>query len=184
MATLLQSAPRVKSALCQDIIGWFRQDVSCLTGDHPPPLWREPRRSLPLPVSMFSYTRLPDLVDFVESQNDWSPQSRSLGRQTFLEVLRQPWVDAEHNCWLLEDGGRIKGFCLVHREPPIGRAVLQMVVDPASHDVPGRENNAQPRPEVLRRLECPGSPHVPPCRVHPGQSFGGSGVLQSAGHIH
>ena len=101
-----------------------------------------------MPVSMFSYTRLPDLVDFVESQNDWSPQSRSLGRQTFLEVLRQPWVDAEHNCWLLEDGGRIKGFCLVHREPPIGRAVLQMVVDPAFHDVP------EEKTMLSRALKC------------------------------
>ena len=148
MATLLQSAPSVKSALCQDITGWFQQDAACLTGDYQPPLLREPRRSPPLPVSMFSHTRLPDLVDFVESQNDWSPQSRSLGRQTFQEALSQPWLDPEHNCWLLEDGGRIKGFCLVHREQLIGRAVLQMVIDPSFHDA------SKEKTMLSRALKC------------------------------
>ena len=148
MATLLQSAPSVKSALCQDITGRSQPDVACLTGDYQPPLWREPRRSPPLPVSMFSYTRLPDLVDFVESQNDWSPQSRSLGRQTFQEALSQPWLEPEHNCWLLEDGGRIKGFCLVHREQLIGRAVLQMVIDPSFHDA------SKEKTMLSRALKC------------------------------
>ena len=89
-----------------------------------------------MPISTFSYARLPDIVDFVESQNNWAAQSRHLGRQTSQDVLQQPWLDPEHNCWLLEDEGRIRGFCLVHREPPLGRAVLQMEVDPAFHGSP------------------------------------------------
>lgn len=82
-------------------------------------------------VLNFSYGRLASLVDFVESRNSWTRQGRDLGRQIFQQKLSQPSLDPEDNCWLLEDGGETKGFCLVNREPPIGRAVLQMDVDPS-----------------------------------------------------
>jgi len=83
-----------------------------------------------LPIVTFTYGHLPALLDFVESRNDWGSQGRDLGRKIFQEILEQPWLDLEGNCWVLEHQGAIKGFCLVHREPPIGRAVLQMEVDP------------------------------------------------------
>jgi mycothiol synthase len=84
-----------------------------------------------LPISNFSHDRLTALLDYVESRNHWNGPGRDLGRQTFQQNLSQPGFDPENNCWLLEDGGKVKGFCLVNREPPINRAVLQMDVDPS-----------------------------------------------------
>jgi mycothiol synthase len=83
-----------------------------------------------LPIVTFTDGRLPDLLDLAETLNDWGSHERDLGRKIFQELLEQPWLDLEVNCWILEEQGAVKGFCLVHREPPIGRAVLQMEVDP------------------------------------------------------
>ena len=84
-----------------------------------------------MPIVTFTDGHLPALLDFIESRNDWGSQGRVLGRKIFQELLQQPWLDLQANCWVLEDQGEIKGFCLVHRERPIGRAVLQMEVDPS-----------------------------------------------------
>ena len=87
-------------------------------------------------ISNFSFDRLTALVDFVESCNQWGDQGRALGRQTFQQILSQPGLEPENNCWLLEAGGQVMGFSLVHREPPIGRAILQMEMDPAFAGLP------------------------------------------------
>ena len=83
-----------------------------------------------MPIVTFNDGHLPALLDLVESLNDWGSQGRDLGRKIFQELLEQPWLDLQANCWVLEDQDSVKGFCLVHREPPIGRAVIQMEVDP------------------------------------------------------
>ena len=84
-----------------------------------------------MPIVTFTDGHLPALLDFVETLNDWGQHGRELGRKIFREFLDQPWLNLEGNCWILEVQGAVKGFCLVHREPPIGRAVLQMEVDPS-----------------------------------------------------
>ena len=76
----------------------------------------------------FSHGSLPALVDFVEYRNSWDRPGRELGRQVFQQNLSQPGFDPENNCWLLENEGQVEGFCLVNRELPISRAVLQMDV--------------------------------------------------------
>ena len=83
-----------------------------------------------MPISNFPHGRLTALVDFVESCSHWTAQGRDLGRQTFQQILAQPGLEPENNCWLLEVKGQVKGFCLVHREPRIDRAILQIEVDP------------------------------------------------------
>ncbi len=81
-------------------------------------------------ISNFSPERLEALVDFVESLSDWGPEGRDLGRRTVMQGAGQPGLDPVNNCWLVEFRGQVKGFCLVTREPSIGRAVLQMETDP------------------------------------------------------
>lgn len=83
-----------------------------------------------LPIVNFTDRHLPALLDFVESQSDWGSHGRDLGREIFRQIAQQPWLDIHGNCWLLEDHGVVNGFCLVHREPFIGRAVLQMEIAP------------------------------------------------------
>ena len=82
-------------------------------------------------ISKFSFERLEALVDFVEERSNWGALGRDLGRQTVSQGANQPGLDPRGNCWLIEHRGRVRGFCLVNREPSMGRAVLQMDVDPA-----------------------------------------------------
>lgn len=84
-----------------------------------------------MPVVTFTDGHLPALLDFVETLNDWGSQGRSLGRKIFQELLEQPGLDLHADCWVLEEQGAIKGFCLIHREPPIGRSVIQLEVVPS-----------------------------------------------------
>ena len=81
-------------------------------------------------VSNFSGDRLPALLDFVEKGSTWGDRGRALGRQTFQQKLGQPGLSPTDNCFLIEDGDQVDGFCLVVPEIPIGRAVLEMEVAP------------------------------------------------------
>ena len=78
-----------------------------------------------LPVLSFTPDKLPALLDFVESTSSWGEQGRDLGRKTFEQTLGQPGLDLLSHCFLLEEGGRVQGYCLVHHEPPISRMVLE-----------------------------------------------------------
>ena len=51
-----------------------------------------------------------------------------MGRRTFEDILRQPWLGTEDNCLLLEENGRVLGYCLVTPELPIERVVLDLDV--------------------------------------------------------
>jgi mycothiol synthase len=83
-----------------------------------------------LQVSNFSSDRLPALLDFVEGRSAWGDRGRALGRRTFQQILGQPGLSPTDNCFLLEEGDRVRGFCLVVPETPIGRAVLELEVEP------------------------------------------------------
>jgi mycothiol synthase len=83
-----------------------------------------------LRVSNFSGDRLPALLDYVENVSSWGDRGRALGRQTLQEKLGQPWLAPTDNCYLIEDGDRVGGFCLVVPEALIGRAVLELEVAP------------------------------------------------------
>lgn len=83
-----------------------------------------------MPIVTFTDGHLPALLDFVETLNDWGAQGRDLGRKIFRELLEQPWLDLQTDLCVLEVQGTIKGFCFVHREPPIGRSVIQIEVGP------------------------------------------------------
>ena len=85
-------------------------------------------QELPLPVYNYTNDRLPNLLDFVETGSSWGARSRELGRRTFQESLGQPGFSPEENCILLDDGGRLQGYCLVFPEIPIGRAVIELKV--------------------------------------------------------
>lgn len=78
-----------------------------------------------MPVRNFTWNDLPELLSFVDSiQSQSSHQSKDLARRTFHEVLEQPGLEPEENCLLVEEDGRIQGYCLVFPEPLIKRAVL------------------------------------------------------------
>ena len=53
-----------------------------------------------------------------------------MARQTFREVLAQPDLAPSDNCFLLEEEGKVQGFCLVFPELPIRRTVLEFEVAP------------------------------------------------------
>jgi mycothiol synthase len=96
-----------------------------------------------VPVRNFTHDRLPDLLDFVETVNSWGNLGSELGRQTFRELLAQPGLDPSNNSLVFEEGGKIKGFCLVVPETPIGRAVLELTIGP-------RRTGSQIEREVIR----------------------------------
>ena len=83
-----------------------------------------------MPVRNYTGDRLPGLLDFVEVVRGWGSQGRDLARQTFREVLGQPNLAPSNNCFLLEEEGKVQGFCLVIPELPIGRTVLEFEVAP------------------------------------------------------
>ena len=84
-----------------------------------------------MPLRNFTSGQLPALLDFVDSCSSWGDQGRDLGRRTFRDILGQPGLVPEKNCLLLEEDGRLQGYCLVFPEPPISRAVLQLDVSPS-----------------------------------------------------
>lgn len=98
----------------------------------PTPLYRYLRRpeEFDVPVRNFSDDRLPDLLDSVETINSWGNQGSELGRRTFRELLAQPGLDPSNNCFVVEEAGKIQGYCLVVPETPIGRAVLELTMSP------------------------------------------------------
>ena len=73
---------------------------------------------------------MPSLLDFVEAIRGWDDQGRDLGRLTFQEALAQPDSEPAKNCYLLEEEGKVQGFCLVIPELPISRTVLEFEVAP------------------------------------------------------
>ena len=83
-----------------------------------------------MPVNSYTGDRLPDLVDFIQAVRCWGGQGYDLARQTFVEVLGQPDLAPSENCFLLEDEGKVQGFCLVIPELPIGRTVLEFEIAP------------------------------------------------------
>lgn len=83
-----------------------------------------------LPVLSFTPDKLPVLLDFVESGSSWGDQGRDLGRKTFEQNLGQPGLDPQSDCFLLEEESKIRGYCLVHDESPIGRVVIEPKVAP------------------------------------------------------
>ena len=83
-----------------------------------------------MPVRSYTGDRLPGLLDFVEAVRGWGSQGRDLARKIFREVLAQPDLAPHNNCFLLEEEGKIQGFCLVTPELPIRRTVLEFEVAP------------------------------------------------------
>ena len=92
-----------------------------------------------MPVLNYSVDRLPSLLDFIERRRAWTSHGRDLGRQTLQEILEQPGLAPEANCFLLEENGAIQGFCLVTPEIPIGRAVVELEVAPQLDRAPGTQ---------------------------------------------
>ena len=78
-----------------------------------------------MPVLSYTPDKLPALLDFAESSSSWGDQGRDLGRKTFEQILAQPGLDLLSHCFLLEEGGRVLGYCLVHHEAPISRMVIE-----------------------------------------------------------
>lgn len=100
-----------------------------------------------MPVRAFTQRQFPALLDFVENLRSWDSQGRELGRRTFEETLNQPGSVPENDCFLLEENGRIQGFCLVVPELPINRAVLELEIDPQLEGGPSEKE------VVLRALD-------------------------------
>ena len=89
-----------------------------------------------MPVLSFTADKLPALLDFAESSSSWGELGRELGRKTFEQTLSQPGLDLLSHCFLLEEAGRVQGYCLVHHEGPINRMVLEPKVAPQFEGTP------------------------------------------------
>jgi mycothiol synthase len=63
-------------------------------------------------------------MDFVDAVQGGGPEGREQRRQTFRENIEQPGLAPTENCLILEQSDQIQGYCLIHWEPLIGRAVL------------------------------------------------------------
>ena len=105
-----------------------------------------------MPVISYSVNQLPRLLDFVEKRRAWTSQGRDLGRQTLQEILGQPGLAPEDNCFLLEEDGAIQGFCLINPEIPIGRAAVDLEVAPQIEGAPGARMLVRRAVERAREL--------------------------------
>lgn len=82
-------------------------------------------------VRNFTPGDLPALLAFADMvQSGGEDTGQELRRQTFRQVLEQPGLDPEHNCFLLQDDSQLQGYCLLFWEPLIKRAVLGPDVSP------------------------------------------------------
>ena len=117
-----------------------------------------------MPVLNYSVNQLPPLLDFIERRRAWTSQGRNLGRQTFQEILVQPGLDPEANCFLLEENGDLQGFCMVTPEIPIGRAVVELEVAPRLEGAPGARELVRRAVERAREL---GARVAHMCLPHP-----------------
>ena len=81
-----------------------------------------------MPLREYTRDVLPALLDFVEKGSSWGDSTSELGRRTFQETLAQPGLAPEDNCALLEEDGRVQGFCSVFPEIPIARAVIEVKI--------------------------------------------------------
>ena len=84
-----------------------------------------------MPVLSYTPDKLPALLDFVESGSSWGEAGRDLGRKTFKQILGQPGLDPQNDCFLLEQAGSLQGYCLLHHEGPICRVVLEVKIAPS-----------------------------------------------------
>lgn len=99
-----------------------------------------------MPVISYTDDKLPALLDFIESVSTWGNAGRELGRETFQQTLGQPGLDLLSHCFLLEEGGNLLGYCLVHHEEPIRRMILEPKV------VPQVEGSSSEKELILRAL--------------------------------
>ncbi len=112
-----------------------------------------------MPVLSFTPDKLPALLDFVEAGSTWGEQGRDLGRKIFEQILGQPGLDLLSHCFLLEEGGAVLGYCLVHHEGAISRMVLEPKVASRFEGTPSEQEL------ILRALSRaeehgPGAVHV------------------------
>ena len=113
-----------------------------------------------MPVRYFTTDRLPKLLKFVEASNTWVDASRDLGLRTFGQMLRQPGLDPESNCLLLETNEEIQGYCLVVPELKIGRVVLEPNVAPELLGTPSGQELMQ---TALERTDALGAQVIHVC---------------------
>ncbi len=79
-------------------------------------------------VRKFTWADLPQLTQLMGMAN---PSEEGLRTEELLaEDLGRPGLLPESNCTLFEEGGELVAASLVHPEPPIGRAVLEMWLHP------------------------------------------------------
>lgn len=83
-----------------------------------------------MPVRNFTWNDLPDVLELVGRVQVQDEKDRKPRQQNFKETLGLPGLNAEDNCFLLEESGQIQGVCVVFPELPISRAVLALDVAP------------------------------------------------------
>ena len=103
-----------------------------------------------MPVRNFTWSNLPNLLDFIGAVQAQTAHDRPLRQKSFQEALQEPGLDPESNCLLLLQDQEILGCCLVFPETPIRRAVLALDAAP---NIEGSGQEAELVRRAIRRSQ-------------------------------
>ena len=103
-----------------------------------------------MPVRNFTWSNLPNLLDFIGAVQAQTAHDRPLRQKSFQEALQEPGLDPESNCFLLLQDQEILGCCLVFPETPIRRAVLALDAAP---NIEGSGQEAELVRRAIRRSQ-------------------------------
>ena len=82
-------------------------------------------------VRGFAWADLATLAEFINVVRTAQSDERLLTPELLKEELAQPGLHPEENCFLFEDGQGLWAYSVVHPEPRVGRAILEIGIHPS-----------------------------------------------------
>ena len=81
-------------------------------------------------IRSFRWSDLPVLADFINQGKTAVGDEPLVNPSSLKEQLGQPGLDPENNCSLIEDANGLAAYSILHPELSIGRAVLEVGIQP------------------------------------------------------
>ena len=85
-------------------------------------------------VRNFAWADLPPLVELMNLVRRTGKDERVVSLSSVREELAQPGLSPDENCILFEDDQGLRAASIIHPELPVGRAVLELCIDPGITD--------------------------------------------------
>ena len=83
-----------------------------------------------MPIRNFTWEDVPALAELSNLAGRRDGSDLDVTASSLMDKLRQPNLHPEQDCFLFEDAAQLRGYSLLQRELPIGRAVIEVEVHP------------------------------------------------------